>query len=330
MSPSSLTAAAEMQTPPRPPERPAQTNQQGVQRSGQPEWQQQEFSPQPHQQPWPNQQQQGFDSLAQDPPDTSGESEHTAIEADIPPIKNRLRQVLVLVLALAVVWLLRFQVLTIKNIHVTGTSLEIWQSVADAAGLNRSPFYFSVNESRIRDGINANRYLIYESMNKIFPNTLQIKVQQRRPYAFFTHLGIGYVLAMDGMILEQTRELKDGEGLIQINGLAVWGQQSPGAVPSSTDPAQMESLQVLFRELAAWDFAREVSSIDIAQSLALSVHTRDGYSVNLGSADQLHAKIGTVASVVQELKRRQLVGGVIEATRPGEATYLSREPESPN
>lgn len=244
---------------------------------------------------------------------------------DSPPAKKRLRNILILVLAVAVIWLLRFQVLTIRSINVTGTSMEIWQSVAKDAGLDRSLFYFSVNEGKIREGINASRYLIYESMNKIFPNTLQIKVQQRRPFAFFTHLGIGYVLAKDGIILEQTRELKDGENLIQINGLAVWGQQSPGAIPSSTDPAQMLSLQDLFLELSAWDFAREVSSIDIAQSLALSMHTKDGYSINLGGAEQLHAKIGTVASVIQELRRRQLPAGVIEATRPGEATYLARE-----
>lgn len=216
---------------------------------------------------------------------------------------------------------LRYQVFTIKNVHVTGVRSVPWQTVAKAAGLDQSLLYFTLDEEAVRNGINSNRYLIFESMEKIFPNTLAIKVTERRPFAFFTHLGVGYILAQDGMILEQTRELRDSKELMTVNGLAVWGQQTPGSMPSSTDPAQAEGMNLLFGELSLWGFDTQVNSIDIAQSLNISMQTRDGYTINLGSADQLHAKVGTVFSVVSELRRRQMTGGIIEATLPGEATY---------
>lgn len=238
-----------------------------------------------------------------------------------PPARRGLRLLVTAMIAVFVLWILIFQVFVIRRVNVSGTSGEIWQTVAKAAGLDHSPFYFSVNEERVRQGVESNRYLIFQSMEKIIPGTVNIRVIQRKPYAFFTHLGVGYVLSRDGIILEQTRELRDGENLIKVVGLAVWGQQSPGSAPASSDPSQAETLFELFEELAVWDFDRQVDTIDIAETLNLTLRTVDGYTINLGNGSQLHAKVGTVASVVNELRRRQMTGGIIEATRPGEATY---------
>lgn len=85
-------------------------------------------------------------------------------------------------------------------------------------------------------------------------------------------------------------------------------------------------LRELLSELAAWGFDSQVQSIDVAQSFSLSLLTRDGYTVNLEDSELLHAKIGTVQSVVSELRRRQMTGGIIEAAVPGEATYRAEAP----
>lgn len=244
---------------------------------------------------------------------------------EAPAAKKRLtsKMILILLAILAVLFFLRYQVFVVKRVNVSGTSAEIWQSVAKEAGLDRGMFFFSVNEDRIRQAVESNRYLIFDSMEKMFPGTVNIKVTQRKPFAFFTHLGVGYVLAGDGMILEQTRELSVGDHLMKVIGLSVWGQQSPGSLPSSTDPTQAETLLELFSELSAWGFESQVNTVDVAESLHINLQTIDGYSINLGSSEQLHAKLGTVASVVNELRRRQMFGGIIEATRPGEASYLA-------
>lgn len=228
---------------------------------------------------------------------------------------------LALLIGSALILVLRYQVFNVRNLHVRGLVNVPWQSVAQAAGLDKGLFYFTISEDKVRDSVNANRYLIFESMEKIFPNALSLKVTERRPFAFFTHLGVGYVLAQDGVVLEETRDLKVGDSLVKVNGLAVWGSQSLGIPPSSTDPAQAESLVILLKELDLWGFNTEVGTIDIAQSLSISMMTRDGYAINLGGIDNMHAKIGTVSSVVTVLRRHQMAGGIIEATLPGEATY---------
>lgn len=267
------------------------------------------------------------DAFAHDPEvyPQNGQMPPPADPQDTDPAKRKLR-ILVIVLIIAfVLWLLVFQVFVIRRVNVSGTTAEIWKTVANAAGLDHSPFFFFVNENKVREGVESNRYLIFESMQKIIPGTVNIKVIQRRPYAFFTHLGVGYVLSKDGMILEKTRELRDGENLMKVIGLALPDHQSPGTLPASNNPSQTETMLELFNELAVWQLAKDIDSIDIAESLNLTLLTIDGYTINLGDENSLHAKVGTVAAVVSELRRRHMTGGIIEATRPGEATYRAEQ-----
>lgn len=236
--------------------------------------------------------------------------------------QSRLPKVIAFVLlALGIIFFLRYQVFTISSLRIKGTNSIPWETVAQAAGLDRGLFYFSVEEDEIRQGIDANRYLVFEGMEKVFPNTLVLNVRERAPFAYLTHLGIGYIIAQDGMILEQTRDLGAGRDLIAVSGLSLWGEIRPGSFPSSTDPSQVEGLLDLFSEISVWGFDTQVRSVDVAHNLNISLMTVDGYTVNLGLPENLYAKIGTVQSVVSELRRRQMLGGIIEAAMPGEATY---------
>lgn len=256
--------------------------------------------------------------------DEAGQETDQSMQMQEAPKPSRVPKLLVAVLVLgAVLMLLRFQVFTIRNVNISGLQTLAPQQVAKAAGLDRGLFYFTLSEEAVRRGINSNRYLVFVSMHKVLPNSLHIKVIERRPYAFFTQLGVGYVMAQDGIILEQTKDLKQGKNLMLVNGLSLWTQQEVGRLPASTDQLQMEILIKVFEELALWQLNQEIEGIDIAQSLNISLQTKDGYTINLGSEKELHAKVGTVVSVLRELRRRQMSGGIIEAARPGEASYLA-------
>lgn len=235
---------------------------------------------------------------------------------------SRLPSILALCLAIvAVVFLLRYKVFTVSNLRIDGIRHVSWTTVAKASGLDRGTLFFLVKEDAVREGINANRYLVYLGMEKIFPNTIEIKVYERQPTAFFTHLGMGYVLSEDAVILEETKDLQTGNSLIGISGLSVWGQPMVGTKPYSTDPSQVEVLEELLREIKGWGFEQDVKSIDIAQGMNLTFLTKDAYTIHLGNAEYLHAKVGTVQSVIRERRRQQQPGGIIEAAKPGEATY---------
>lgn len=257
-------------------------------------------------------------------PDAQAPGDETHMAADEAPdrrVAGWVKLSAAALLLLGALLFLRYEVFTIRHVRVFGTQQVTWQEVARSAGLDRRPFFFTLGEDEVRRGIGANRYLVFEGMEKVFPNTLVLRVRERKPFAFFTHLGIGYVLAQDGMVLEKSRDLSKGAGLAQVSGLSVWGELDPGTFPQTTDPLKVDGLRELLGELAAWGMDSQVQAVDVAQSFNLSLLTRDGYTVNLGDRERLGAKIGTVQSVITELRRRQMTGGIIEAAVPGEATY---------
>ncbi|MGI6688493.1 MAG: cell division protein FtsQ/DivIB [Christensenellales bacterium] len=240
-------------------------------------------------------------------------------------IRRALTMIGVLVGLVILAFVLRYYVFTISHVRVVGNRAIPWQEVARAAGLDRKLLYFTVNEAEIESGIKANRYLDYQGMEKVFPNTLILYVRERSPSAFFTHLGVGFVMAEDGMILEKTRDIRMRQGLIEVSGLAIWGQLESGMFPVGGRPGQLEALVALVKELTDQGYSAQVKDINVADESNLIMTTQDDYTVRLGDAENLRAKIGTVRAVIEELKRRSLIGGILEASIPGEATYRAPE-----
>lgn len=214
---------------------------------------------------------------------------------------------------------IRHFVFSIRNLRVVGLNRLSWQEVARSAGLSASSNYFGLDEEQVKAGINANRYLVFEKMQKVLPNTLVLHVHERQPMASINYIGIAYIMADDGMILEKTRDLSD-HGLPVVSGLSLRDIRQ-GSHPVSTRFGQMEACIALVRELHAQGFAPEVLDVNLSETSSIYLSTRDGFSVHLGDANYLRAKVGTVRAVLQKLREAGRSGGVIEATVPGEATY---------
>lgn len=236
------------------------------------------------------------------------------------PERRILIIVSVLLIVVGLAFLIRGLVFRIKHIRVVGLHNLSWQEVARSAGISSSSNYFGLDEKRIRDGINANRYLVYERMQKIPPSTLVLYVRERRPIASINYIGIAYVMAEDGVILERSRELNEYYGLMTVSGLALRDIRI-GSVPLSTRFGQIETCIELARELHMQGFGNQVRDINLSEVTRIYLTTRDGFSVHLGDGKYLRAKIGTVRAVIQRLRENGITSGVIEATVPGEVTY---------
>lgn len=228
--------------------------------------------------------------------------------------------VAVLVILVAGAFLIRAWVFKIRSVRVIGIHDITWQEVALSAGLSSSSNYFGLDEKQIEEGINNNRYLVYEGMERIFPSTVVLRVRERRPLAAIHYIGIAYIMADDGLILEKTKELSSYAHLMTVSGLTLRDIRQ-GSVPLSSRFGQMETCLALAREIYAQGFNSEIRDINLAETSSIYMTTRDGFSVHLGDNWDLRPKIGTVRAVLQRLRESGIQGGVIEATVPGEATY---------
>lgn len=236
------------------------------------------------------------------------------------PERRMLIIVCVLLIGVSLAFLLRGLLFNIRHLRVVGIHRITWQEVARSAGLSSSSNYFGLDEKSIREGINANRYLVYERMQRVPPSTLILYVRERQPIASINYIGIAYIMADDGVILERTRELDKHSDLMTVSGLVLRDIRL-GSVPLSSRINQVETCIALARELHMQGFANQVQDINLSEISSIYMTTRDGFSVHLGDGRDLRPKIGTIRAVIQRLREGGITGGVIEATVPGEATY---------
>lgn len=214
----------------------------------------------------------------------------------------------------------REQFFTIRQVEICYVSDIPYQEVLTLAGLDAGVNYFGLSETAIRAGIDANRYLTFERMEKVWPDKVILYVTERRADANIVHMGWQYTISRDGMVLERSAQINLDNGCVLISGVSIRDIRVSAPI-SCQNAAQMEAMYALLDELDMQGYARQVAELNLSSLDNIYLVTMDGYTVNLGDTHDLRAKLGTVRAVVTELRARGLKGGMVEASVPGEATY---------
>jgi len=247
--------------------------------------------------------------------------------APLPPRKESglLTAVLTLVLILCLAVLLNESVLKIHHVAVMGNVTVSWEEVVSAAGLDRPVSYFSVNEEKIAAGINAHKLLVFEKLEKEFPDRLTLYVRERQAWAYMQVMGITYKIDNEGMVLERLGSVQPAEDLMTITGFKARDVRVGRTVVPAT-AEHMDAFLLLMQEIELQGIRREVAELNLSDPDSLYLITVDGYTAHLGDRTDLRAKIGTVRAVVEKLREMGRLGGMLEASRPGEATYTPASP----
>jgi len=214
----------------------------------------------------------------------------------------------------------RSQWLRIRHVEISGLRDTPFEHVLQLAGISEKSTYFNLNEEKIRRGIESDRYLQFLSMEKIWPNSLILNLRERQRQANIVYMGVQFTTSSDGMVLETTSNITLDNGCVKVTGLNVRDIRV-GAVLVCQSSLQMEAMQQVMDELEMQGVIGDVAELNLSSLESIYLVTLDGYTANIGDTEDLRAKIGTVRAVVQELRRRGLAGGMIEATVPGQASY---------
>lgn len=253
-----------------------------------------------------------------DAPDIGGDGGDTLEKANKKAVR-RLMAALGAVLAMAALFFARYVVFGTRSVKVVGLDRLNPQDVAQLAGLNRSSNYFNVREDTVRKRINSNRYLKYIGLEKNFPGGFTLTVEERSPAACIHFIGMQYLVAEDGMVLEKGKKIDGAEGLMAVSGLQ-FTDIRVGAVPTVRGDT-LRGFTDLMKELRLQQMSDRVTAADFSPTGSIYLTTSDGFSVHVGNGEYMRAKIGTVRAVLAELAKQGIFSGAIEATRPGVATY---------
>lgn len=226
----------------------------------------------------------------------------------------------VLVMLTVAAFFVHDQVFKIRDVDIRSVQNISQEEVMRLSGITANTSYFGLNEEKIRAGIESNRYLRFESMEKVWPNGVILNIQERQPCINVLNAGIQYVVASDGMVLESYASLRLDNGCIKTTGLSIRDIRV-GSQIVCYNSEQLDAMLDIAAELDAQGCMDEIAEMNLSMLDSIYLVTTDSYVANIGDAQELRPKIGTVRAVVAELRSRGLNGGMIEATVPGEASY---------
>ena len=152
---------------------------------------------------------------------------------------------LVLAVTLIVLYAVVFRV---HEIQVVGLKTISRETAIQLSGIGTGDSMFALNEEAAESGINSNRYLIYQSMEKEYPDRVTLTVKEREPEAMMNYCGINYTIDSEGMVLEESDDITAESSLIIISGMDLSGSGCRvGRIFVPTRQRQMNLLQEMMK-----------------------------------------------------------------------------------
>ena len=229
------------------------------------------------------------------------------------------KAILTAVLVVATAVILNETVFRIRSVDVKGNRNIPSDDVVMIAGLDGGASYFFVNEERVSRAINSYRYLIYRGMEKTPPNRLTLFVEERTPRCVFKTNSGYYLVDEEGMVLEKV-ETDALQGLIRLSGISV-RETRVGNMLSATNTEQLKAYREILGELIEEESLTVFSEMNCADPENLYLTAAAGYTVGLGNAKDIRAKILTVRGVLEYMDIYKLPAGSLDASVPGSVTY---------
>ena len=229
--------------------------------------------------------------------------------------------VLFIVLALvAVAGLGGYEYLKVSVIEVSGAEYFSRDEITSLAGIPPDVNIFLLDESKIRENINQDPRVQFESLERVLPDKIILHVQERLSACVTKYTNSYLLLDKDGFVLEIAEDDAPG-GYPLVVGLGISGV-SVGDRLEVTDVYQLNLLRDLITSINASDLKAAVNKIDLSEPANLTMDIAPGFTIKLGDNSNIHNKLNWAISVVPELLGRGITSGVVDVSSGQSAVYM--------
>ena len=233
------------------------------------------------------------------------------------------RVLLVLVCLLLAVWAaLRFTVFSLREIRIEGNQHISDEEILRISGMHTGDSLLRLDEKKVEERINADYRLQFRYLEKTLPSQATLKVREREACCWLTYGGILYTMDKNRMIMYETEDLDHLPAeLVEVKGLKIRSGCRTGQTLTLNDAAQEALISSLFLEMKVLNCTALIREADLSSLSSLLMVTRDGYTVTLGDAANLHAKMRSLLLVREKLIEMEMSGGTINVVNPESPLY---------
>lgn len=212
-------------------------------------------------------------------------------------------------------------VFRLETVYVVGNESKSPQHVVMMSGLVSGSNMLSIEEADVAKAMKQDHTLIFKGMQKEYPSTIYLYVEERKTVAAMQWLGLLYTLDAEGMVMSEENSSQLPAGLPVMTGLQS-ASIHVGQKLSLRTPGQLEAYCTIMEELQQQLYINQVSEINLADPDNIYLVTVEGVTVRLGDAKYMRAKIGAVRTDMAYLRQLGKTGGILDVTTPENAKYM--------
>ena len=156
-----------------------------------------------------------------------------------------------------------------------------------ASGLVRGRNMITIEEEDVAEAMSKDHTIIFKGMQKEYPNTIYLYIEERKTVAAMQWLGILYTLDREGVVMKESTSSTPPAGMPVVTGFRV-SNINVGQQLLVRSENQMEAYREIMEELELQMYQSQVAEINLADPSNIYLITVEGVTVRLGRR-QLHA-----------------------------------------
>lgn len=195
-------------------------------------------------------------------------------------------------------------IFNIQNIEVINNKQLSPETIISLSELSIGQNIFKFWENDVENKIRANAYIESVELKRVFPNKLQINIQEREPKFSVPVLGEYAYINTQGYILEITQNQLN---LPIINGISTKEEEiKPGNRLNNKDLTELEIILKIISAMKENQLDKEVTSIDISNKNDYIIYMQnEKKKIHLGDGSNLSNKMLYVIAIINEEKGKE-------------------------
>ena len=199
----------------------------------------------------------------------------------------------------------------LQTVYVIGNETKTPQQVVIASGLARGQNMLNIEEADVAARMAEDHTLIFKGMQKEYPSTIHLYIEERKIVSTMQWLGMLYTLDSQGMVMHMENSSILPSGIPVVTGFRA-NSVTVGQLLGLKDMRQMEVYQSIMYELKQQLYADQVSEINLADPENVYLVTLEGVTARLGSGEWMEGKIGAVKTCMAYLRQLGKTDGVLD------------------
>ena len=199
----------------------------------------------------------------------------------------------------------------LETVYVIGNVHMSPQYVVAASGLSRGQNMLGIEEADVARCMAQDHTMIFKGMQKEYPSTIHLYIEERESVAAFQGLGYLYELDGQGMVMRMVADGILPSGMPLIKGFMV-ESITPGQLISPQNVRQLAAYQAVMYELKQQIYTDQVIEVNIGDPENIFLVTLEGVTARLGNAEWMEGKIGAIKTCMAYLRQLGKTGGVLD------------------